>query len=554
MPSPHEIARSWAFARHIAPGKMARRAYLTGKRQLYDRLGTAPDACAPRRRTEAPPMPILPPRKAPVTDQGDGKLELGFLGRPRRMAIGRFEWDADEDQLWRMNLHYLEYLEALGDASWSAVVEDWIHANGQFSRGAWRDSWNSYTISIRSVVLLQELARRGGRLPATLVERVEQSVFRQVAFLADNLETDICGNHLVKNLKALIWAGRYFAGSIAENWVNEGVARLRGEVETQLLADGVHYERSLSYHSQVLADLLECRHALAASGGWLDAPLGRMAQALCDLVHPDGFVILFNDAGLNMAYAPADCLAAHERLTGARVAPRRAFAFPEAGYYGLRGDGYYFVIDCGRIAPDDLPAHGHADILSFELSLRGRRVVVDQGVFEYRDGPRRAFARSAAAHNTLSIEGRDQAEFFGSFRCGRRPDIVVLRHDAADGRLVFEGSHDGYRRDRPATDHRRHVELTSAALVLHDHLTVPVDRAATIGLLLHPSIRVEARGPALELTDESGLLCRVTSSAPAEICDAEWWPDLGCALPTRRILLRPASGAVVVTRLEFAAP
>jgi uncharacterized heparinase superfamily protein len=236
------------------------------------------------------------------------------------------------------------------------------------------------------------------------------------------------------------------------------------------------------------------------------------------------------------------------------VEPRRAFAFVESGYYGLRGDGLYFVIDCGRIAPDDLPAHGHADILSFELSLRGRRVVVDQGVFEYRDGPRRAFARSAAAHNTLSIEGRDQAEFFGSFRCGRRPDTVVLRHDAADGRLVFEGSHDGYRRARPATEHRRHVELTSAALTLHDHLTVPVDRPATLGLLLHPSVHVEIRGPALELSDESGLLCRLTSSATAEVHDAEWWPDLGCALPTRRIQLRLESGAVLATRLEFAAP
>ena len=122
-----------------------------------------------------------------------------------------------------------------------------------------------------------------------------------------------------------------------------------------------------------------------------------------------------------MAYSPGECLDAFEALFGERPAPRASFAFGAAGYYGWRSGDDFLVADCGRIGPDDLPAHAHGDILSFEWSLRGERIIVDPGVYEYVAGPRRAASRSAASHNTLCFDGLDQADFFGAFRCGRRP-------------------------------------------------------------------------------------------------------------------------------------
>jgi len=82
-------------------------------------------------------------------------------------------------------------------------------------RGSWQDSWNSYTVSIRVVVWLQELARRGGRLPNDIVQRAQVSAFEQILFLERHLETDLGGNHLMKNVKALIWASAFFSGSVA---------------------------------------------------------------------------------------------------------------------------------------------------------------------------------------------------------------------------------------------------------------------------------------------------------------------------------------------------
>ncbi|MEO1406649.1 MAG: alginate lyase family protein, partial [Pseudomonadota bacterium] len=413
------------------------------------------------------------------------------------MNTDNIDWSAPgpgpENQLWRMNLHYMEYLEGVEDGLWARLVSQWIDANGLGGPGAWRDSWNSYALSLRAVVWMQELARRRSSLPQTVIERVERNLIQQISFLEENLETDLGGNHLIKNIKALIWAGAFFDGPDAERWRTKGVSLLSKELDKQILADGMHYERSPSYHCQVFADLLECRHALGGDkfGGKLDDVLRRMAQVILDLTHTDGGTAQFNDAGLSMAYSPADCLAAYEALGFDAPTARNSFSLPDAGYFGLRTPQTYFVGDCGLIAPDDLPAHGHGDILSFEWSVGGQRIIVDQGVFEYVEGSHRQQSRSAANHNTLCIEGADQAEFFGAFRCGRRPSPDCLRYDVTEKGMIFEGQHDGYANLKNRPIHRRKFDVSADQLTIVDSLTTTAPSPASIGFLLHPDVAIE---------------------------------------------------------------
>src|SRR5262249_53295111 len=157
---------------------------------------------------------------------------------------------------------------------------------------------------------------------------IAASLAQQLHFLEHNLETDIGGNHLIKNIKALIWGSAFFTGPPADRWRSLGLLLLTKELPRQVLRDGMHYERSPSYHCQVFADLLEIRHVLSHDplGDTLDAALARMAQVTVDLAHPDGLVALFNDAGLSMAYAPDLCLDAYTAvLGGSKPAPRRVF-------------------------------------------------------------------------------------------------------------------------------------------------------------------------------------------------------------------------------------
>ena len=528
--------RSFAFARHVPPRRALRRVALTVKRALRDRAG-ASAAPAPKPPFAAnPPQPLFAPRTGLI----DGEI-FTFLGRSHRMT-GRVDWTAPslepKDQLWRMNLHYMEYLEEVDDARFLALVDDWMEANPAARPGAWRDSHNSYALSLRVVVWMQQLARR--RLSGT--ERVVASLAEQMRFLEDNLETDLGGNHLIKNIKALISASAFFEGKAAKRWRARGLRLLKGALEEQILPDGVHFERSPSYHAQVFADLLECRHALGdAAPPALDEALKAMAQATADLAHPDGGPAEFNDAGLTMAYAPAECLAAFAKLIKQAAAPAPVFAFPDAGYFGRREGGDFFIADCGRIGPDALPAHAHGDILSFELSIAGERIVVDPGVYEYIDGPRRRAARAASSHNTLCFDGLDQAEFFGAFRCARRPNVAVLDLVCEPDRLVVEGTHDGYGRYK----HMRRFEQTSGVLRIVDRISGP-PRAARIGFLLHPEVEATLESGGARLA-RGAVSAQFRASLDVVIEDAVWWPDMGHERPTRRLCLIVPPGTREVT-------
>lgn len=460
---------------------------------------------------------------------------------------GGVDWRAGpggDDRLWRMTLHAMEWLEALEDEPAFGLMADWPDANPPFTRDAAADAWTAYATSIRTVVWMQQIARRP-KQPATAVI---DNLAHQLRWLERRLETDIRGNHLIKNIKALIWAGRFFKGAEPQRWRRLGLRLLAQELPRQVLSDGCHYERSPSYHAQVFVDLMECRFALGADpfGGALDGALHRMAQAIADLAHPDGLAAQFNDAGLHMAYAPGACLRAYARLFGCPPRPRAVFAFPEAGYYGFRRGGTCFIADCGPIAPDALVAHGHGDVLSFEWSVGGRRLIVDQGVCQYAAGERRDAARSAVSHNTLCIEQADQADFFNAFRCGRRPRVEALRYaPTADG-FLLEGTHDGFAHLRGRLRHVRRFEVSEQTVVLHDRLEGRPDRAASIGLLLHPDVVAREEGGAVLLT-LGKVRVRVEASEPLAIEPAVWWPDLGVEHATHRLRLGLPCGVPAVT-------
>lgn len=535
QPSPLRRARRlFDFVRHVPPDKLVRRAELR-LRALW------PRAAKPSLRTvwsvsDEAPSPLFPPRTHLLTPD---RASVRLLGRDITSARTP-DWSAPHDgpsqQLSRMQLHYMEWLEALDDETFLGAALGWVNAG--LEGPARRDAWNSFTLSIRVVVWMQQIAARRARLPPDDVERLNRSIVHQLDHLCLHLETDLGGNHLLKNIKALIWAGTYFQGAAADRWRRRGLELLRRELSAQILPDGVHFERSVSYHCQTLADLLEVRWCLAEDpfDGVLDATLLLMSRAALDLSHPDGRVAQFNDAGLTSAYSGGECATAYGRMFGVEPGPARTFGYEAAGYFGHRGRRIYVVVDCGKIGPDDLPGHAHGDILSFELSVDGARFVVDQGVFEYEAGARRQASRSAENHNTFCFAGADQAEFFAAFRVGRRPKVSLEAWLPSDEGFVLRGSHNGFRALPGAPRHRREFEVSEEAIQVTDWVSSSSGRTGAVRFLLHPAVEVELDGRSADLWVGSTRV-RLASTRPMVLEPARWWPDLGVERPTRRIVI-----------------
>ena len=534
---------------------------LVAKRRAVRALSPVAPLAARLDRTPHPalsadlPQPVFPPRLALVT-RVEGKPYARILERTVSLSP-RIDWRWPREEtgtrLDRLTLHYHEWAEALDDVELRQALSDWVEANPPYGPGYWRDAWNSYAVSIRCVVWLQQLAARRGRLSPELEASLTRSIVAQVRFLTGNLELDIGGNHLVRNVKALLWAARAFEGSEAEAWGRRGGALLTAAVLPQVLEDGVHFERSPAYHAQVLADLLECLSVLPEGDERerLRETVDRMAQALADLTHPDGDISLFNDGGLHMAYAPSAILGVHRRLGGGWVHPRPVAAMRDAGYFTSRTEGDLVVVDCGRLGPDELPAHAHGDALAFEWSLSGVRLVVDAGVLAYQ-GPMRAWSRATRSHNTVTLDDHDQAEFWAEFRMARRPRVTVASYAPDGPGFVLTGRHDGYAHLAGAPIHERRYAVRPDRIAVEDEIRGGAGQGARARVLLHPDVAIE-RTPAGILLTSGPARARLTTASPLSVEPGIYAPDFGVRRETRQLVLdygrAPCRGAFTLERM-----
>ena len=535
------MRRQLHFAIRVPPRQLARRAALALRRRVEARLqpslwfGEA-------RLAEDAPLPLFEPVPSAARRTADG-WQFTFLGRTA--SCGRqVDWSlpgpAAADQLWGMNLHYFEHAEALGDEEWADLARQWIVLHPPYEPGSTRTGWNAYALSLRVVSWLQQLAARRGRLDPPTARAIAASAARQLRYLERHLETDIGGNHLFKNITALLWGSAALDCPRSDHWRYLGLKLLRRELR-QFLADGLHFERSPSYHAQVVADCLNIRHALGGDplGGPLDAVIAKGVQAAADLAHPDGLAALFGDAGLHMARAPAAL------LKETRLQPQPAFAYPDAGYFGLHDGGDALIVDAGPLGPDALPGHAHGDMFAFEWSVAGERVIVDQGVFEYVAGDRRQASRTAGSHNSVAAPGADQGDFFSAFRLGARTRLAGRDVKFEGGRLELRASHSGFVGTR--VRHERSIDASCRDISVVDRLSDPLEGAAA-SLLLAPQAR-----PALTETgvriDGFAVPIALETACAVTIEPAVWWPDMGVEIPTKRlrIALSRSEGAFRLT-------
>ena len=408
---------------------------------------------------------------------GGARLEHG-----RFTAIGSTSqvgdppsWELEAPLLWLFNLHYFAWLDALPREERRRLVLDWID---RYPPSARRPGWMHYPLALRLrnwATLLFDAEAWPGPERARLLASIEA----QAECLADTLEHHLRGNHLLESAITLKLLSACFRGPAVDRWKRRADAVLDTELAEQFLLDGGHVERSPMYHARLAHGLLDLVNVLPESDETrvrIERRLPAILHFVSALRHPDGEIALFNDAALGIAPEPG-ALFEYARRLGFDAPAFSSGSFPVTGYHVWRSGNSALLVDAGPIGPDYLPAHGHGDIFSFELSLDGQRVVVDGGTSSYEVGEERDWARSTRAHNTVEIANADQAEFFGAFRVGRRgrPRDVVARV-SAEG-LQLSGWHDGYRRLAGRPIHQRELELVApSALFVWD--TVEASRPA----------------------------------------------------------------------------
>jgi uncharacterized heparinase superfamily protein len=143
-------------------------------------------------------------------------------------------------------------------------------------------------------------------------------------------------------------------------------------------------------------------------------------------------------------------------------------AFPHGGYFVLGdrfggSDEVSLVFDAAPLGYLAIAAHGHADCLSFTMSLAGDQVLIDPGTYCYHSDPGwRDYFRGTAAHNTLRVDGCDQSEMGGPFMWLRKAQPAVESYHLEGTRQHIRARHDGYLRLPDPVLHTRELRFDAS--------------------------------------------------------------------------------------------
>ncbi len=434
------------------------------------------------------------------------------------------DWNADDqDKLWIYNLHYFDDLNAVNSeqrAGWHhELIQRWINDNPS----GFKNGWEPYPSSLRIINWIKWFLLNGN-----LKQEWLDSLASQTRFLSQNLEYHLLGNHLFANAKALIFSGLYFQGTEADEWYQTGIKILNKELPEQVLADGGNFELSPMYHAIFLEDLLDLINIHQVYNKSQPANIAAKAVQMLEwlgvMCHPDGEISFFNDSTLGVAPTISELMDYAKQLDlGYKDRKLSDLThLQESGYIRLDKKELVIMADVANIGPDYIPGHGHADVLSFEMSLFGERLIVNSGISTYNTGPERQKQRGTLAHSTVTIDDVDSSEVWSGFRVAKRAKVFDINNTKVADNFKFSACHDGYKGLKGRVIHCREWNTSENLLEIVDKITGNGEHKITSVLPLHPnivvsniqdnSVNLEIKGKKVKVNFEGDGLLQVVMS------------------------------------------
>lgn len=420
-----------------------------------------------------------------------------------------FDKSGDSKIVWELNRHqhFITLGKAYrlaGDRKYSdefvRQFYDWQMQNPYLMGINWA---SSLEVAFRSLSWLwaRELFAGSPSLTEHLRHDILLALGRNARFLEHNLSTYFSRNtHLLGEAVALFFIGLMcpeLKGASA--WRAMGWEIILEESRHQVRSDGGYFEQSTYYHVYALDMLLHARilakRNLQPIPDSLDRTLEKMLDflaALCiggppsRLGDDDGGRLF--DPHRNHAEHLSDPLSTGAALFGrsdwkavvpglaeetlwllgpsavaafddlpAQEVRSRSRGFPESGVYIMSCDGLRLTIDAGPFGTGHC-GHSHADALGITVAADGYESLTDPGTFTYTGSREwREVFRGTAAHNTLMVERKNQAEPTAPFEWEKVPEVRVEQWWTGKNFDLLIAFHTGYQKTTSQATHRRLV-------------------------------------------------------------------------------------------------
>jgi len=403
----------------------------------------------------------------------------------------------DHKNIWELNRHQHLVLVSQAfalskDPRYSRFVMEqlrhWFREN-PFQCGI---NWSSsLEVGFRALSWLWILHLLGPEMDPSFRAEFLTQLYRHGMHLEFNLSLYFSPNtHLLGEalaLHAIGWLIPSFDRSA--RWRTTGRSILVEQFRKQVHGDGGYFEQSTYYHLYAL-DMFLFHHTLEPlpEPGRLEA----MAEFLTAMLGADGTLPFLGDDDGGRLFFPFGPRNGFARATLATCSvllgrgyfgfsesdlleqalwwlgpgvlqtaveikpPPASKSFPQTGIVSVRSDDVHVLFDAGPFGPWS-GGHSHSDTLSLVVSAGEREILIDPGTYTYLGDPAwRDSFRGSAAHNTIRVNGRDQADPAGPFRWIDKPGVELLLWQTGPERDVAEAScsYAGFRHQRRVSFHK----------------------------------------------------------------------------------------------------
>jgi len=376
-----------------------------------------------------------------------------------------------------------------------AIIVEWID-NTSVSRDS---KWNGFNTSMRLInwmKILHSLPDQFQPEPNNW-EKIVNSIILHLKIISHNIEYHVPGNHVLIQYFSL-----WLVYNIFSDWKNAEIRstryknKLLKEIDKEFYKDGSHFEFSFHYQVQITLFSLIWLYGLSVLGQQIStevkSKIAKASNLIKDFLFPDETIPMIGDncytflnsslkEDINLCHRLFDlilCERNDNKKSDNKLVLTKSYMISQKADSKI-------IFDIGNIGYKSNPGHGHSDLLSM-LYFNKEPLFIDPGTNTYNNTEESLLQKKAISHNTLSVNGEDQAFLWGFFRWSFLPShlsqSVQFNTDT-----ILTGEFTGFKKGGEFT-HKREVSFNEAGIILKDSAFGTGVQNIFINFILAPNI------------------------------------------------------------------
>ena len=368
--------------------------------------------------------------------------------------------------LWKYNFFYCDFL--LDSKIPNKNKEKFINQYSKEFIGQ-SPAKDPYVISLRLVNIIKWLSIDQKNISEALFENLQEQYF----LLRKKIEFHLNGNHLLANIKALIFFEVAFSKDLINSSLLHWLDLLSDQLDKQILADGGHFELSPMYHNIILEDLIDLflisknnSHLMNILMPYLKKML-RWSSIMKDTF---GNIIYFHDSvtGVSLTFDQISNYLKQNQLNqflDFQIQDEDGVIdLNDSGFLNLKRFGFNVFFDSSNLKAKYISGHYHSSLFSIQLEIDGIPFISNPGISTYAVSKRRLDERSNYSHSCFSINNENTSNIWHAFRMAKTHECHYQIFKDSYGQCSVKGYTNSYQNHQ----YSRYLELDKNNIKITD--------------------------------------------------------------------------------------